>query len=214
MYYRIKAISFSAQKNLKWLDVQSFILNTIKIKGCSVKDLESFNLEKIKYFTAVVGGKDQKAKQRQEFYMQALKSINKLEIVTGNFKTVSPKGFLFDSKKNKPLNKKVQIIKEEEKESDVNIGIHMINDCHLYKDLKGIILVTSDTDQTPTLRMIRKEFPKKEIILLRMGKGFSYSLKKLAHLNFVVSKKNLESSQFPSSVRYKGFEIKKPNEWK
>jgi NYN domain-containing protein len=51
----------------------------------------------------------------------------------------------------------------EEKETDVSIGIHLVNDA--YKELyEKAYLVTRDSDLMPAVRMVRAEFPKKEIV--------------------------------------------------
>ena len=201
--------------NLKWLDIKQFILKNTKTKNNDLfKDLK---LDRIKYFTAHISEDDKNSLRNQQIYLDALRTIDDVEIIFGKFKNTFPKGYLWDSKKNAFVKPKkiVTITKPEEKESDVNIGIHLISDCYEKRNLKGIILVTSDTDLTPVLSMIKLKFPHIKIMHIRMTKKGSISLKEFADIKMKVSLKHLKSSQFPETViNDKGIKIQKPTEWK
>jgi hypothetical protein len=51
----------------------------------------------------------------------------------------------------------------EEKETDVNISLHLLNDCYK-QPLEQILLLTNDTDLVPAVQMIRVEFPHIKIV--------------------------------------------------
>ncbi len=58
----------------------------------------------------------------------------------------------------------------EEKETDVNIGIHLLNDA--YKDLYDHALVmTADSDISPAIKMVKENFPQKFIYILNPPKS-------------------------------------------
>ncbi|MFP4003918.1 MAG: hypothetical protein ACLFV8_09090, partial [Alphaproteobacteria bacterium] len=50
----------------------------------------------------------------------------------------------------------------EEKQTDVGIGIHLINDAHLNRIDHGFV-VSLDTDMLPAFRLFRHQFPAKNI---------------------------------------------------
>jgi uncharacterized LabA/DUF88 family protein len=54
-------------------------------------------------------------------------------------------------------------IGHEEKETDVSIGITLLNDAYKNR-FERAYLVTRDSDLMPAVRMVRAEFPKKEIV--------------------------------------------------
>jgi uncharacterized LabA/DUF88 family protein len=54
-------------------------------------------------------------------------------------------------------------VAHEEKETDVSIGIHLLNDAYQGRYDKAY-LVTRDSDLMPAVRMVRAEFPSKEIV--------------------------------------------------
>ena len=205
LFYKIKSLQNS---NLKWLNIESFI----RQYSC----FKNLKLDRIKYFTAYVSEDDTGSLSNQQTYLEALKTLDKVEVIFGKFKKTYPKGYLCDENHKMKLPKeKVTIIKPEEKESDVNIGIHIISDCYELKNLKGIILVSSDTDQTPALKMVKEKFPYIEISHIRMNKRGSKSLQDYADFKDRIRFKSLKDSQFPDTLtNKKGYEIKKPEEWK
>ena len=107
----------------------------------------------------------------------------------------------------------VTIKKPEEKESDVNFGIHVISDCFERKNLKGIIIVSSDTDLTPVVRMVKDKFPDKKIIHIRMTRTGSKSIRKHSDITRKLLFKQLQNSQFPDEIKHGEITIKKPKEW-
>lgn len=105
---------------LKWLNLESL---------CQ-KLFPTVNIKKIKYFTAGVSGKfDVNKPVRQRTYWRALKTISDLEIIEGRFLIVPKKIHITQD---------VCVIGKgpEEKGTDVNLAIHLVNDAHL----KNLIL--------------------------------------------------------------------------
>ena len=211
LFYKIKELNRINKINLKWLDIKKFIFETVD------SDFSNLKLDHIKYFTANISEDSKGSLRNQQTYLKALETLSNVKIIYGKFKKTYPRGYRYDPKNNKLIEpkEKVVIMKHEEKESDVNLGIHIINDCHRQKYMKGIVLVTSDTDLTPVLRMVKKQFSDKRIIHVSMKKKGSLSLKKYADIHKRVQMNNLKNSQFPDIVinEDKNLEIKKPNEW-
>ncbi len=147
----------NAWSNTYWIDL--------------VKLFDSFlgpdqQLEKVVYFTASPLSPEKNS--RQSAFLNANKLLNKgtFEIIRGKYleKTiVCPfcKGSI-----NKP----------EEKKTDVNISVRMIEDCVLNRTDK-IVLVSADSDLIPPLEFIQKHYPKVGIKVYFPPSNFSNDLK-------------------------------------
>jgi len=134
LYYALKRLNL---RNLYWLDIQS-LSESLTPKTAS--------LEFVNYYTS--RSKDPRNKgtaARQEVYWQALRTLPKVNIVEGK---------ILERDSQCEAACKLGFKRHQEKETDVKIGIDIIRDC-LIKKVQGIILITADTDQVPTLQMVK-----------------------------------------------------------
>jgi len=112
---------------------------------------------KVLYFTALIEGPH---KNNQKTYIRALRTLPSLEIIYGKFmkKTVIckvPSCTHSGSREFKTA---------EEKGTDVNIAVRMIDDA--YNDrCDAFILVSGDSDLAPVLAMLKCQFPTKKRIV-------------------------------------------------
>lgn len=140
----------------KWLDLLKLFQIISKVQN------PSSEITQIKYFTAPVKAKfasrGQEAAQSQSSYHRALKSVhdNTVEIICGyhDASLGTPPRY-----KN-PIDKddRVDIWKLEEKQTDVNIALHMYKDAIEGKCCQQI-LVSNDSDLEPPLKLIRENQP-------------------------------------------------------
>ncbi len=90
----------------------------------------------------------------------------------------------------------------EEKETDVNIALWLLNEA--YKDqFDEAFIVSRDSDLTPAIRMVLEEFPKKKIkVISPPNTGHSKEMAQLVGQNKLASIKqvHLERSLFPATV--------------
>jgi len=87
----------------------------------------------------------------------------------------------------------------EEKETDVNIAIYLINEAH--KDtFDTAMLVTNDTDLVPAIRMLRSEHPQKKVGVLFPLDRWSSELQQVCHFVKRTNKGHLAQSQFPDPI--------------
>ena len=89
----------------------------------------------------------------------------------------------------------------EEKETDVAIGITMLNDAH-----KGYFerayLVPRDSDLMPAIRMIRVEFPTKEIVAVAPPlMGHSNDLLTVCHAKKKINARQVWACLLPREVK-------------
>jgi len=195
-YYRaVKDTKF------KWLDFMSLFQKILSPQNKIIQ---------IKYFTALVSGKQNPQKPiKQQTFLRALrKHISEIEIYYGHFLTHEVSAPLAKPVDNK---KKVKIIKTEEKGSDVNIAVHLLNDAWL-DNYDCAVIVSNDSDLAESMRLVRQYHPKKIIGLIMPGKGHpSKELMKYAHFIKRIRTGILEKSQLPNQIP--NTNIYKPKDW-
>lgn len=132
--------------SLRWLDVRKFCEQIVGAKH---------TLNRIRYFTArvkahpLLGAATQ---QRQQIYLRAVATLG-IHVHYGHYQQKNTKAIEFPVT-NPP--KWVQILKNEEKGSDVNIGAHLLMD-GFRKDYERAIVVSNDSDLATPIRMVRDE---------------------------------------------------------
>lgn len=144
----------------KWLDFKSLFEKLLSKENIIVE---------IKYFTAIVSGKINPQKPiKQQNYLRALQSfIPEIKIYYGHFLThevMAPLAKPFSDKKI------IKIIKTEEKGSDVNIAVHLLNDAWL-NNYECAIIVSNDSDLAESMKLVKEFHPNKILGLIIPGKG-------------------------------------------
>ena len=175
----------------------------------------SHQIISIKYFTAIVTGKiDPEQPVRQKTYIRALKKyIPEISVYYGKFLSHNVfKPLAYPINKNlfrKNINF-VNVIKTEEKGSDVNLSVQLLNDAWL--DLYDCaVIVSNDSDLSESLRLV-KELHKKKIGLITPGQIHpSRELLKYSNFTKRVRKGVLAASQLPDPIP--GTTIHKPTVW-
>lgn len=132
---------------------------------------ENQNLEKVIYFTASPLDSDKSS--RQSSFLNANKLINgdKFEIVRGKY---IEKPIHCDFCHN-------TFMRPEEKKTDVNISVRMMEDC-INDKTDTIVLVSADSDLIPPLESITKYFPKKAIRVYFPPTRYSRDIKDFLYL--------------------------------
>ena len=169
----------------------------------------------IKYFTAIVTGKiDPGQPIRQKTFIRALKKfIPEISVYYGKFlshNVFKPLAYPIDQNTFGKKIKFVNVIKTEEKGSDVNIAVHLLNDAWL-DHYDCAVIVSNDSDLAESLRLV-KEQHKKKIGLITPGKTHpSRELLKYADFTKRIRKGVLGVSQLPDPIP--GTKIHKPKVW-
>lgn len=99
----------------------------------------------------------------------------------------------------------------EEKETDVNIGIHLVQDTWLYPEAR-IILITNDTDLLPALKMVKGNQPSKRITLATVDR-LHPSLARIASDQQKVSQEMMRQALMPAEIQGAHSLIKRPEEY-
>ncbi len=133
----------------KWLD-----LNRL----CALL-LPAHRIDRIKYFTALVNARpgDPDQPQRQKTYLRALETLPNLEIHYGHFLTHIVKMPL--ARPVLGLPEYVEVVKAEEKGSDVNLATHLLHDAHRHR-FEAAVVISGDSDLLEPVRIVIQELGK------------------------------------------------------
>lgn len=182
------------------------------IKAACEAVLEKQNqITSIKYFTAMVSADRNPASPgRQKAYIKALEA-NCPEMLTiyGHYlshpvsmPTVDP-----------GLPKYVRVLKTEEKGSDVNLAVHLINDA--WRDaFDCAIVISNDSDLAEAVHLVKAEHPKKlvgAILPLRQGRRASHQLRMAVDFVRQFRPATLKAAQLPDPIP--GTTLAKPVGW-
>jgi uncharacterized LabA/DUF88 family protein len=164
---------------LKWVNLRALMERQTS---------KSETISKIYYFSAYADWLPG-PRSRHEKYVAALSAVD-IEVILGNFK-----------KKDRYCTHCKHItIGHEEKETDVNIALYMLNEA--YKDsYDRAYVVSRDSDLKPAIAMVRNEFPRKEVIAVAPPHfGHSTDLLGVASGKRKISKLQIEQCLFPETV--------------
>ncbi len=185
----------------KWLDLPLLFDNVLGSQN---------DLLKVKYFTAKVQptGKDPDVNVRQDTYFRALKRhCERVEIHLGHFLRHA-----VYMEHAEPPPDTVRVWKNEEKGSDVNLALQLLNDAWL--DLFDCaVVVSNDSDLARSLQMVKTQH-RKIIGLITPGypkRKTSNQLLKFADFVRPIRKHALEASLLPDPIPGTG--IHKPARW-
>lgn len=172
------------------------------------------HIEKIKYFTARVSGtpEDPTMHTRQDIYLRAITTyLPQLDIYYGYFQ--KKKTEMLPANANS-THDRIKVIKLEEKGSDVNLAVHLINDA--WKNVYDCAaIISNDSDLAEAMRLVKQEHSNKKLILVtpsvNRGRSTSKKLAPLADSVRHIDKLTLAKSILPDPIP--GTKIHKPIIW-
>ena len=203
----------------KWLDI-------VKLFSLLANEQNhTTQIVKVKFFTAPIKAKiatkGQLAFKSQNDYHRALTVLypQLIEIIEGYFSL--EKGLLPAYENPIDKSNKVSVWKLEEKQTDVNIALHLYDDV-IHKKCEQVILVSNDSDLLPALQFSRKVSPEIIIgtiiprILIEHGNKRPGNSKLSAFSDWTrghINESEFKSSQLPNVVQTKRRAIFKPKYW-
>ena len=184
----------------KWLDLSALFHNMLH---------QHHQILAIKYFTARVERReiDPYKPERQNTYLRALAAhCTEIEIIEGQFRTRRTRLPLVE-----PPHRKVRVLRTEEKGSDVNLAVHLLNDAW-QDEYDCAVVVSNDSDLAEAMRLVTSEKQNKILGLLTPGNRHPYQdLTGYAYFQRNIRRRLLEHSQLPD--RIPGTNIRKPRQW-
>lgn len=191
------AVQFTA---CKWLNVHELCTRILQ---------KHHVIKAIKYFTAdVSGSQDPGAPIRQSAYLRALATIPNLEIIKGHFLAHARYAQLAADPKVL-----VEVMKTEEKGSDVNLATAMLVDGFTNK-YDCAVVISNDSDLAMPLDVVRNLFGKRIGVINPRESRISKQLQKHAHFVAKVRQGVLKDSQFPENMTDGNGSFTMPIEWR
>ena len=198
----------------KWLD----------LRAVCQKLFPQHNIELIRYFTARVKAfdHDPQAPTRQDVYIRALRTLPNFEIHDDGWfasrRTLLPQYPLayIPEGANPPTRppQLVQVLKLEEKRTDVDIASFLLLDCfqNIFNDA---VVISNDGDLALPITIVRDEFHK-NIGVVNPGNRSKVSGSLIKASRFhrrKINTKILATSQFPSTLTDAAGTFSKPSSW-
>ena len=193
------AIDRLKNNKLKWINYYDLCKSLLKNDEI---------INEIYYFSAYAFWKPY-SQNKHYIFIQALKHFN-VNVVLGNFKKKTQNLNIKDSNGN-IIN--YYYVYHEEKESDVNIAIHLVRDaCN--RNCDKAILLSGDSDLVPAIKMAKQENSNLKVGVVIPANVQAGSLKKVSDFNTKLSKINISSLLLPHSILLKnGKTIICPKDW-
>jgi uncharacterized LabA/DUF88 family protein len=199
---------YGAVKNTpyKWLDFKRLLQHLLDPKH---------QLLSIKYFTAIVTGKIDPAQPvRQETFIRALvKHIPEISVHYGTFlshNVFQPLSYPIDKKVFQKELRFANVTRTEEKGSDVNLAVQLLNDAWL-NVYDCAVVVSNDSDLAEALRLVKSQH-KKMVGLLTPWRYYpSRELARYADFVKRIREGAMRVSQMPDPIP--GTSIHKPSTW-
>jgi uncharacterized LabA/DUF88 family protein len=198
LYHSLLDAEKDGAKSSKWLDVDSLMRSYLPHIDNKAK------LEEIYFFTAYrnhIRAKNPQTVKRHERYIKILKSKG-VKVVLGKFK--ESQGWC---SKCSSYHKKF-----EEKETDVNIAVRLVELAYL-NNADTFVIVSGDTDLIPGVDVVRRQFTDKEVHVIFPYKRKNDDFLKRVGKNFKLKKETYSNHQFTDPISIEGVEYKKPIRW-
>lgn len=186
----------------KWLDLHAAVSMLLQPRHW---------ITRIKYYSApVTGRRDPRQPIRQQTYWRALEaSTPVLKLYKGTFLT---------HKVTLPLasptssQRAATVLRTEEKGSDVNLAVHLVNDAWL-DSYDCAVVISNDSDLAEALRVVRLHHPGKVIGLVFPRFRGHPSRELVRHATFVkhLGRLVLKNCQLPR--RIPGTSLRRPEDW-
>ena len=194
LYYGMKSKGW---RRYYWLDLQRLSENLLRPYQ---------RLQFVRYFTAKLLPDYTPAArlERQNAYLQALSSLPKVDIQYGFHitKTIACRHC------------GANIRTYEEKMTDVNIAVALLQDAHddLYD---AAILISADSDLTAPVEVVRQKYANKRVMVKFPPNRISRDLRAAASASSPISREMMRVSQLPDPVvKPDGYLVHKPARWR
>ncbi len=153
-YHKLKKYQKYQKTCVKWLDYMSLLRASIK----SHLHSEDFELE-VYFFSAIAKHRDIDSQNRHRIYLKALE-FSGVKVVLGEFK----EKWIRPCKECLQKSPDEKILKHEEKHTDVNVAITLLEKA-MTNSFDRAYLLSGDSDYVPVVKRVKCLYPNKEIII-------------------------------------------------
>ena len=187
VYY---SLALKKYRKYKWL-------NYMELGKRIIPHIPGDTLQKVHYFSAYTlpDPNDPDKVNRHRKYIKALKDAG-VAVTLGHYKEKDVKCKACQTWFKHP----------EEKQTDVNIAVHLLRDAHL-DEFDVAVLVSADTDMVLAIKVARATFPKKKFGVLFPIDRAAGGLKNACDFFVYTKTKHLRDSQFPDPLYLKNGQV-------
>lgn len=209
---RLRAYVYVDGFNLYYRLLRNIRCNWLNLSTLASLVLPGYNVQKIRYYTARIQPNPHDPDQhvRQQMYLRALATLPDVEIHFGSFLTnvrKMPDSVCWSHGAYRPL----EVVKTEEKGSDVNLASHLIRD-GFRGDYDVAAVVSNDTDLEEPIRIVAQELGK-GVALLHPSVYPSGKLGAYATTVRRIRAGALKASVFPDVLTDSVGQFHKPKSW-
>ena len=181
----------------KWLDLSAFCTHL----------LPKNQINRIRYFTALVTPRpsDPQQRTRQEMYIRAVRTIPNLTVDFGQF--LASKAWMMRADRRG----KVEVLKSEEKGSDVNLASRLLIDCYR-SNCDTAVIVSNDSDLVFPIEHVKRHLGK-TVGIVNPHKRPSRELLAIANFFKSIRPSLLATCQFPDRLTDAQGDFHKPPAW-
>ena len=198
LYHSILTLKDNTGYSAKWLDLHRLCKSYLHLFG------KNAVLADIFYFSAIptyLAARDPEKIQRHHLYIKCLEHTG-VKVVLGRFKNKD----VYCSRC------KSMILKHEEKETDVAIGVKPF-ELFIKDSCDIVVIVSGDTDLVPAIKTCSSVFSQKKIVFAFPYARKSSELLRLAPGSFEISKKQYINNSLPNPVKIATGDIPRPVGW-
>ena len=189
-YHGLRA---SGLKDSRWLDYHGLSLSLLQ---------PGERLALVRYFTSRVKNNPPKA-SRQGVFIDALLARGGIEIDFGHFLSKSARCY--------SCGKVWQ--KNEEKKTDVNIAVRLLEDASDDR-FDTAMVISGDSDLVPPIQSVLRRFPLKRVVVAFPPRRSSTELKQAASAALSIFPQTIHSNHLPDPVRTpSGVALHAPSGW-
>jgi uncharacterized LabA/DUF88 family protein len=197
LYYWLKSTPF------RWIDIEQLVLGALANKSFR------HQLVSLKYFTAEVSdtASDPGKHRRQFIYLRAQSAVSPtFRAYYGEFRRQRKR--MPQVTANGGVGPLVDVWATEEKGSDVNLAVQLVNDA--WADTFDLaVVISNDSDLKSALQLV-KQHGKRVGVLVR-GDARVVSLRKASHFQVTLTTQHLSNALLPRAIP--GTSIHIPAEW-
>lgn len=166
----------------------------------------------VRYYTARVNARPDDPDQpvRQETYLRALRTLPEVSIHLGHYLTKPVRLPLAKPDAGQP--RMVEVLRAEEKGSDVNLATHLVRDA-FRAEFEVAVVISNDSDLFEPIRIVTQELGKPVGLLVPEGVVISAKLKPVASFIRTIRRTALARSQFADRLIDSNGTFQKPSRW-
>ena len=172
--------------------------------------LPEYEVLRIRYFTAIVESRpgDPRQQQREQAYLRALRAFPRISVHLGFFLTKRVRLPLADPPSSGP--RTVEVLRTEEKGSDVNLATHLLAD-GFRSDYDAGVVISNDSDLKGPIEVVRGDLGLRVGVVNPDAKARRSALSADFHRR--IRGRQLRACQLPAILNDSAGRIRKPTGW-